>query len=208
MIPLTAKVLDAAEALAATHFVYTVYAGELRWLPAEKNPSQWEVRRDEQGLYFTDMFDREATWFGVFHGKRFAAAGRLVRPVNGKLEVELYQELPDHLAWETKRAEMNRLTLAAEFADSPALMMLVRSIFEYTAEHDIEFLVEGVPDAAMKFAERIGLTPLEPALYFRYSPEDPADSSVMYMDCRNAQEMRNRVTGLDESIAGSFTFFA
>jgi len=135
------KKLNPQEALCAKHFVYMVYAQELNWLPATDNPSNWMVKEDEQGSFFSDIYDIAAAWFGVFAGDELAAAGRFIEPLHNKLEVELYQEIPDFLKNEqVRRIEINRLMVRQKYNNSPELIVLLQTMYKYIIASTIDFI--------------------------------------------------------------------
>lgn len=208
MQELKGKELNAREVIHARHFVYNVYAQELNWLPAADNPSHWKVKKDEQGSYFSDIYDVASVWFGVFAGQELAAAGRIVEPLDNKLEVELYQEIPDFIKNEQiKRIEINRLAVKKRYSSSPALIILLQTMFQYILDNSIDFVVSGVPEATIDFALLIGLKDFNPPMHFFYSKADTAGATVMYCDCRKKQEVRMQMKKLNMEVIKTFNFF-
>jgi hypothetical protein len=211
-VRLKALRLSPDQTLCARHFLYTVYAEEMRWLPQKGNPSGWIVERDKQGRYFSDRYDAVASWFGVFDAKEMAAAGRVITPLAGRLEVELYAELPAEFkkkfrAAGTSRAEINRLAVAAKYASTPALSVLMHAMYEYIQGEEIGYLVCGIPEPTRGFALAIGLLSFEPQVRFYYAKGDSVGAEIMYMDCRDKERVKNNIKFLDTVTVQNLKFF-
>ncbi len=202
------KKLNPQDSLRARHFVYKVYTKEMNWLPAADNPSNWVVKEDEQGRYFSDIYDTVSVWFGVFAIDDLVAAGRIVEPLHNKLEVELYQEIPDFLKNEqVRRIEINRLMVRQKYNNSPALIVLLQTMYKYIIAITIDFIVTGVPQATVDFAKNIGLKDFEPPLHFFYSKDDSNGATVMYRDCRNKENLKKQINQLNMEVVKAFKFF-
>jgi hypothetical protein len=202
------KLSNEKQALRAKHFVYEVYAHELNWLPQPGNPSNWIVAQDEQGHYFTDKFDTVAVWFGVCAGDEMVAVGRFIEPLDNKLEVELYQEIPEFLRKkQEKRVEVNRLAVLRKYTNSPALLILLQTIYKYLLYSSIDFIVTGVPKATIDFAKKIGLKNLDPPLHFFYTKGESTGATVMYRDCRNKENLKKQISQLNMDAVKVFKFF-
>ena len=208
MSELRGRILDNKDIIRAKHFVYQVYAQELNWLPAEHNPSNWIVKQDEKGRYFSDIYDATAIWFGVFTADEQVAAGRFISPINNKLEVELYQEIPEFLKKkQEKRVEVNRIAVLQKYTNSPALLILLQTMYEYLIESSIDFIVTGIPKATVDFARLIGLKNLDPPLHFFYTKRDSTGATVMYRDCRNKEKVKEQINQLNMEAVKTFKFF-
>lgn len=202
------KQYSSDRALAVKHFLYRVYADEMGWLPEDGNPSDWTVKEDGQGGYFTDKFDDTAVWFGVFNAGEQAAVGRVIVPVESKLEVELYQEIPARFKVEgILRAEINRLAVAKKYNKSPALSKLMCAMYGYILAEKIDYLVGGIPNPTLAFAKAFGFKPLEPPLIFSYSGNDTDDAQVMYLDLKGSGRAQQIIQRLTSETVFNLKFF-
>ncbi|MBN1646904.1 MAG: hypothetical protein JW874_02625 [Spirochaetales bacterium] len=199
-----ARILDADEALAARHFCYDVYAGQLNWLPAEGNPSGWVVRQDAQGFYFEDMFNRTARWFGVFEAGSFACTGRVFTPADKGLELELYNTIPPQYKEEGRtRVELNRLTVDARYNGSPVIGLLLREMFSYVRESRIDYVFVAAPPASMPIVMDIGFSVVNT---FKYAPEDEEYVSCTLFDTTDRVKLDEQIKIL-ESKKYTLNFF-
>jgi hypothetical protein len=170
--------------------IYQVYALEMKWLPAPGNPSGWTDEEDQYGPYFQDIFSRTAQYFGVFDGERLIGTSRAIRPVNGKLEIELYYDLPEALT-RGSRVESNRVAILRDYADSDASLLLARELVAYLSESGMELcLTTSLDKAFTDFCLSLGLQALEDGGTFKYNPSDSQTVQILYLDCRDKESSK------------------
>lgn len=175
---LSARELNRTETQGAKHFLYDVYVRQLGWHPPADNPSQWRVYHDDSGPYFDDIFNQSAVWYGVFDGETTAAVGRLVTPLNGRLEIEHYTVVPPEYRTGTC-CEMNRLAVDSHYNDTPAVSLLCASLLRHALDSAFDRILVGAPSASVSLLQKIGFSVIH---QFGYSADDPSGAHLTCFD--------------------------
>lgn len=190
-----AKQLNHNETLRAKHFLYKVYAGQLGWIPDRQNPSEWVVKEDSDGTYFEDLFNEKAQWFGVFEKNGFVASGRLLSPVNSKLELELYTDIPERfLAGNSVRVEMNRIAVDKAHNGTEALGLLFREMFLYAQRTGIDYIFTGAPESTMTIIRELNFRTLT---QFSYAPDGSDTAYCACLEIKDKATLEKTLTTLE-----------
>ncbi|MBN1412297.1 MAG: hypothetical protein JW969_15735 [Spirochaetales bacterium] len=165
--------------------LYRVYAGEMGWVPDPENPSKWIICEDAGGKYFKDIFSPVSRWFGVFDGSLLIGTGRVIDPVNGKLDMELYHNLPEILG-KSVRLEFNRVAILREYGDTNAFPLLCAELLFYLSESKAHYcLIASPTDPLTEFSLSMGFRKPELGGRFKYHASDIQPVQVLYIDCRD-----------------------
>ena len=189
------KRLNKRETQHAKHFLYSVYAGQLNWLPQPDNPSGWAVERDEDGEYFDDIYNDTARWFGVYDGGPLAASGRLLYPVGSKLEIELYDSIPDEFRGNgLSRVEMNRIAVDESYNGTEALSLLFREMLLFVREHQIDCIFTAAPESTLPIIEDMNFRILRS---FKYAPEDTSPAYCAVFEAEDPDRITETLVKID-----------
>ena len=198
------KLIHESDLVLVRRLLHDVYIRDLGWKIAAQNPSGIVIEKDKEGfLCFRDAFERHSTVFGVFENDVLVGSIRLVRPVEGKLEVEQYRKLPSHLrSIPEKKLEANRMVIRSDRKSSPALVHLLHVVAEHLAQADCNLLFAALsePEPAT-FCTKLGFTPSE-LDGFRYNSNDFAQVKLHHLDCTN-KDVIEKIIGMCSRIIGT-----
>ncbi len=197
---LTGKELNQFESNHARYFLYDVYAKEMNWTPPFPNPSEWVIKENHNGKFFSDRFDFDSQWFGVYDGFTLIACGRVLYPLENKLEVELYHPIPDwYKIRYYKLTEINRIAVKKEFLASGALNVLSLEFIKFFIKQKTDYAFASAYNAEMiDFLRSIGFKTMNPPVKFKYFKSDANAVNLMCLDCTDQKKIKNIIDSLQK----------
>ena len=168
------------EKLLAKRLLYKVYVEELDWIIPEDNPSNLKIEESRFGNILVDDYDLISTQFGGFYGEKLIAVHRIISPLNGRLEVENYTQLPLFLQ-ENCYHELNRLAIDIIFRKSPIFVLMLATAIKYMMECGCKYLIGTAtfPEHGNLFC-KIGGTKID-FPEFKYHVTDPKPVSLIVL---------------------------
>lgn len=201
MNQLTARKLNQDEIDLACQLLYDVYTSEMKWEPPSGNPSGFRVTDIAGRKALTDIFTAASDWFGVFDKGDLVGCIRLLRPVEGRLEIENYRKVPSaqHVNHGAIR-EVNRFALRPSYRAGVAGVHLIREVIRHAKRDKVDSIITAVsmPEPAglcrkLGFID-VGLAP------FKYAAGDSREVSLYALDCRQIASLEKILTFCDELI--------
>lgn len=190
------QLTDEAELRLVRRLLHDVYIHELGWVVPQPNPSGIQTSTDHAGnVEFRDRFESNAVVFGVFEEEDLIGTIRLMKPFEGKLELENYRKIPQKLIGNNPRKyEVNRMAIRKQWQNSVALVHLLRAVGEYLAHSDCEILFAALaePEPA-NFCLKLGFLQSESDV-FRYHSSEKSHVRLHHLDCRNRQSVERIIS--------------
>jgi Acetyltransferase (GNAT) domain len=140
-----ARILKEDELDKALQLLYQIYVLEMHWTPKENNASKMRLEHRDGKELLTDQFDAIATWYGLFDHDDLIGVVRTVPPVNGRLEIENYREIPTRFKKKCP-IEANRLAISHNYrTKSTALFELLKIMYLTCLEREYDSIICSAP---------------------------------------------------------------
>ncbi len=162
------------EIILAKNLLYKIYIEEFKWNFSDINPSDLKIENYYDVKILKDKFDEISKWFGVFIEKRIAACCKFCQRLNGKFELELYQNIPDFISNDSNAIEINKLVIKKEYRGKFLLFHMAK--YFYTAllnNYSTIFTTAVFPVPGLLYTQNLGFktADLEPFKYIKEQNE-------------------------------------
>ncbi|MBN2545070.1 MAG: hypothetical protein JXB50_04675 [Spirochaetes bacterium] len=164
------ELVKSDDIILAKNLLYNIYIDEFNWNFPNPNPSGLKIEKNENINIIVDKFDEISNWIGVFIEKKIAACCKFCQRLNGKFELELYQNIPDFILKDPNAVEINKLVIKKEFRGKFLLLNIAKFLYtNFMNSYSTIFTTAVFPMPGLLYTQNLGFkkTDLDPFKYIK-----------------------------------------
>src|SRR4030042_3893704 len=158
------------EITCAKNLLYNIYIEEFNWNLPSSNPSELKIENYKNIKILMDKYDEISKWFGVFIEDKLVACCKFCQRLNGKFEIELYQNIPEFILNDSNAVEINKLVIKKEFRGKFLLFHLAKFLYATLLnKYSIIFTAAVFPVPGLLYTQNLGFkkADLDPFKYIK-----------------------------------------
>ncbi|KPA08979.1 hypothetical protein MHK_010818 [Candidatus Magnetomorum sp. HK-1] len=184
------KVLsDENEILNAKNLLYQTYVKDIDWLPPFDNPSGIHIINNGGLNIITDLYDNVSTWFGCFMKGNMVACYRSCQKINGKVEIQLYTQLPEELLNKYTFREFSRLAITKEYRGSNLIIEIIKFTVMYCKQNKYSIITATALKHLATLYFKFGFK--KHHHLFKYNTKDIRNAEIFYVDNNHDYVLKN-----------------
>jgi len=175
------ELITSDEIILAKNLLYNIYIEEFKWNLSDSNPSELKIENYYDIKILKDKFDEISKWFGVFIEKKIAACCKFCQRLNGKFEIELYQNIPEFILNDSGAVEINKLVIKKEFRGKFLLLQLAKYLYANLINNYTTIFTTAVfPMPGLLYTQNLGFkkAELDP---FKYIKEQNDNVNLLFI---------------------------